>query len=327
MSTQLTATRYSNDSFQLHGLINGVAQSSAVTLRCLSEIEHNANIKTIEPETGAPYVETSFVEEEKPELATSVCALASLLDVVGINGANCITADGSHPGIRAFMQAHNACAANGRASGSGHQRVTVAKSHLVIGRLGGASQKTAYASIKVHELSADGDAACDAVVYNAALPGTIVDNEEFVIATPTVADFRFDPESVLNWWIDPGVKLTSIIPAGGTRPTVVYIEKVPATIMIEHNDGSLEDAAKIPRDGIECTHANTVFPLRKRDEFGHLIALASSVHIGITAAGFAFHSRRYRASGSGIATGEVTVRCLEGVGGVPLAVDTTYALA
>ena len=108
--------------------------------------------------------------------------LRSLLDTVSLLGTNCFTADGSHPGVLAFLQSHNACAANARTSGSNHRRITVAKAQLLVTQLGGTrGQSGQSASVRVIELSTDGTTEPHVIVQNAALPSTFVDDEEFVI--------------------------------------------------------------------------------------------------------------------------------------------------
>jgi hypothetical protein len=188
-------TRHSNDSFQLHGVLNGVAQSAAVTFRCLGNLRHQLGIAAIGPDTGAPYDEVKFVGEERPEILTSVMALRSLFDTVSALGTNCFTADGSHPGIMAFLQSHNPCAANARTAGSNHRKITVAKGQLIVTGFGGSRGQSASANIRVIELSTDGVARPDAIVQNAALPSTFIDDEEFVIHPPTVASFGLDPDA------------------------------------------------------------------------------------------------------------------------------------
>lgn len=325
--TQLTGTFYSNDSFELNALVNGVGMGAAVTLRCVSEITHDLNISVIGPDSGAPYPEVHFQGERRPEVTAAVAALKSLLDAVSPLGTNCITADGTHPGVRAYMQAHNSCAANARVAGSGHQRLTVAKAHLLVSSLGGQKGQTAYAQVRVINLSTDGETDPDVLVNNAALPGTFVSDEEFVIYQPTIAGFTMDPKFVMGWTLDTGISANVIIPADSIFPTHVDITKVAPRLTIQHNDASLMDAAKIPAAGIACAHADTRFFLRRRTVNGGLEPLASTVHIKGTLAGYAFHSKRYSASGSGVASGEVTIQSKEGVGGVPLAITTGVAIS
>lgn len=329
MATQLTGTHYSNDSLQLHALVNSSAMAAAVTLRCVSDINHDLNITTVGPDSGATFQESRFVGERKPEVTAAVAALKSLLDVVTVLGTNCITADGSHPGVRAFMQSHAPCVANARTAGSNHQRLTIAKAHLLVTSLGGQKGQTAYANVRVINLSTDGETDPDAVVYNAALPATFVKDEEFVITEPTIGGFTFDPKFVLGWSLDTGIAATVIVPAGSIYPTHVDIGKALPRLTIQHNDAGLMDAAKIPAGGINCAHADTYFYLRKRDpsNANGLLAKASTVHIKGTMAGFAYHSKRYSASGSGVGSGEVTVESIEGVGGVPLTLTTGVAIS
>lgn len=322
-------TRFSNDSFQLHGIFNGgTPMSAAKTFRCLTEIQHNLNITTVGPDSGATYDETRFIGEKKPEITTSLAALTSLFADVSILGQNCLTADGSHPGAKAFMQSHNACAANARTAGSNHQQVTVAKGHILVTGLGANRGATAYAAVRLIELSTDGVTDPDAVVYNVAMPSTFTSDEEFVLGgLVTVGGISIADENLLGWQLDTGIEASVIVPAGSVFATVVDITKVRPRIRIQHDDTSLLAGAKIPTDGLECAHADTELFLQARDPLGGLVAKATTDHIKITAAGYAYHSRRYQASGTAVGTGEIMIECIEGVGGVPLTLTTGVAIA
>jgi hypothetical protein len=50
-------------------------------------------------------------------------------------------------------------------------------------------------------------------------------------------------------------------------------------------------------------------------------------HLQFTFAGKAIHSKRYTASGSGIGSGEITIECIEGVGGVAMTATPNTAIA
>lgn len=319
-------TRHSNDSFQMHGILNGSAQSAAVTLRCIGQITHDLGITPIGPDSGAPYDEVKFVGEQRPEITTSVMALTTLFDTVSSLGTNCFTADGSHPGIRAFLQSHNPCAANARTAGSNHRQITVAKAQLLVTQFGGQRGQSASAQVRVMELSTDGVARPDTIVQNAALPTSFVDDEEFVIHPPTVASFALDPDAVISWQIDTGIEVVAIVPAGSIFPTVVDITKVRPRWTITHDDPTFLQDAKVPYEGIECTLANTFAYLQKRSPFGGLVAKATTAHIKVAMAGFARVTRHYDASGHATGTSEIAIESTEGVGGVPLTITTGVAI-
>jgi len=319
-------TRFSNDSLQVHGVLNGVAMSSAVTLRGLSQLAHNLNIQTIGPDTGAPYVETKFIGEMKPEITGTVAAIRTLLDTLSLLGTNCITDDGTHPGVRAFLQSHNACAPNARTAGSNHRRITVAKCQIIISSLGGSRGQSAAAQVRVVELSSDGNAISHLIVNNAALPSTYIVDEEFVIGAPTIGSFAIAKDHIASWNLETGISFTAIVGAGSILPTIIDITKVAPKFTVQHDDPTLLDDAKIPSKGLVCTLANTFFPLQKRNPMGGLVDVATAAHIKIAAAGYAMCTKHYDASGQATGTGEITLECTEGVGGVPLTVSTGAAL-
>lgn len=319
-------TRFSNDSLQLHGVLNGVAMSSAVTFRSLGQLAHNLGIQTIGPETGSTYRETRFIGEMRPEITGQIPAIKTLLDTLSLFGTNCMTFDGTHPGVRAFLQSHNPCAANARTAGSAHRRITVERSQIIITGIGGSRGQSATAQVRVIQLSADGTAASHVIVNNAALPTTFIVDEEFVIGAPTIGTFAVAKDHIQSWNLETGITITAIIGAGSIEPTVVDITKVAPRFVVQHDDPTLLDATKIPDRGLACTLANTFFPLQKRNPMGGLVDAATTAHVKLNAAGFAYFTKHYDASGSATGTGEIVLECTEGVGGVPITVSSGVAL-
>lgn len=320
-------TRFSNDSLEIHGVLNGVNMSAAVCFRSLGQLAHNLGIQTIGPETGAPYRETRFIGEMRPEITGQVPAIKTLLDTLSLFGTNCVITDGgTRPGVRAFLQSHNACAPNARTAGSNHRRITVARSQIIITGIGGSRGQSATAQVRVIQLSADGTAASHVIVNNAALPTTFIADEEFVIGAPQIGSFAVAKDHIQSWNLETGITMTAIIGAGSIEPTVVDITKVAPRFVVQHDDPTLLDAAKIPDRGLACTLANTFFPLQKRAPMGGLVDAATTAHVKLNAAGFAYFTKHYDASGSATGTGEIVLECTEGVGGVPITVSSGVAL-
>lgn len=318
--------RHSNDSLQFHGVVNGNNMSEALTLRCLGNLRHNPGITTIGPDSGAPYREVRFIGERKPELLSSVMALGSLLSNFSLLGQNCITADETRPGVRAFLQSHNPCGTNARTSGSAHRRITIAKSHLIITQIGGSRGQSASAAVRVIGLSTDGETSPDAVVQNAALPGTYVADEEYVIETPTIAGNVIGADNIISWQLDTGITLNVIVAAGSIYPTAVDIAKIAPRLTIQHDDPTLLADNIIPSNGIVCEHDDTFLQFQRRDPFSGLVDPTLSQHIELTMAGFAYHETHYDASGSATGTGTIVVEGVEGDGGVPLTAAVDVAI-
>ncbi len=314
--------RHSTDSLQFHGIINGTPQDAAVTLRSLGNLRHSQGITTIGPDSGATYREVRFVGQRLPEITGSVVALRSLLSTINLLTGSCFTADGGHPGIRAFLQSHNSCGTNARTSGSAHRRITVPKAHALVTQISGSRGQSAVAQVRIIELSTDGEADPDAVVQNAALPGTYIANEEFCIEAPTIAGISIDASNIISWTYETGIQITPIVAAGSLFATAVDITKVEPRWTIQHDDPTLLADNKIPADGIDCAHADTFFQFQKRSPFGGFVDPTESEHIELTAAGFAYHETHYDASGSAVGTGQIVIEGTEGVGGTP----TTVAL-
>jgi hypothetical protein len=85
-------------------------------------------------------------------------------------------------------------------------------------------------------------------------------------------------------------------------------------------------AAAVPFDGLDITHLNTAIYLRKRAAGGTFELDATVEHIKFTAAGLAYVSEPYNASG--VDAAEVTIRIPLRYDGTnaPLVIDTTSAI-
>lgn len=319
--------RHSNDSFQIHGILNGVNMSAAVTFRCINGLRHDIGLQTIGPDSGHPFQEVRFTGEQRPTIATGVYALKSLFDLLSPFGTNCITSDGTRPGVRGFLQSHNPCAANARTSGSNHRRITQAAAQILISSFGGSRGQSAMAAVVSHALSTDGAADPEAIVQNAALPSTFIDDEEFVIRAPLVGNSQMSQDSVISWQVDLNVAMNVIVPAGSIFPTHVDITKIVPRWSITHDDPTFLDASKIPYSGKEVTLANTYAFLQKRTPFGGLVAAASTEHIKVAMAGMAYFTTHYDANGSATGTGEIVIESTEGAGGVPMTITTGVGIS
>lgn len=316
-------TRYSNDSLKLHAL----GMASAKTFRCLQNLSHNLNLATIGPETGAPYREVRFTGSQKPEINTSICALDSLLGFAPLLTPFCIAADGGHPGVVGFMEAHDACGTDGRSSGSTHMSVTSQLAKMIITRLEGRTGQSAWATVRIICLSVDPEDRPTVVVFNAALPTGLILDEEFTIDAPTIAGINIAPDHISGWQLDTGQDVDVIIGAGSLRPTAIDWKKSSPKFTINHDDPSLLDDAKIPYEGIVCAHADTKFPLIRRDPFDGLVDRSETEHMKLTAAGMAYFSKHYDASGSATGSGEITIECTQPSGSVPVVVTRGIALS
>ncbi|MGD9632543.1 MAG: hypothetical protein AB7G28_22780 [Pirellulales bacterium] len=304
--------RFSIDSVQIHD----VAMSSAVTFRCVGEVSVDNGMDILTPDSGGSYDEVAFVGAAKVEGAFACKALESLTDNVPIAAVKCITADGSHPGVRIFGQLHDPCGTAGRASGSVHLRITLAKCWLAIQRIAGTVGQSAVATVRIIGGSTDGSADPDDQAYNAALPTTFIANEEFVIAEPTLATgLVFLPDYISGWTYDSGLRITTKMGAGSIYNTGIDVEKIQPTLAINHEDPTIIDPAKVPKRGRQVLITQTKFPLIKRSPFGGLISRASAEHLLMKCEGYCWAPRHFAGGGPTPVTGDLNIRCTEPSGG------------
>jgi hypothetical protein len=302
-------TRYSMDTVKIHE----TGMAAALVLRGIGSFAHNLGLTSIGPDSGAPYDEVRFVGEQKVAFDFTTPAIASILDTIAFLTGRCLDGDvtGDPPGFDAFMQAHDPCGTNARTAGSTHARMRGRKSHVIVTSLSGTKGQSAVAAIHVYALTIDGATAPTSVVYNAALPASYILDEEFVIGAPTVAGFEIDPTQISQWSIESGIQLDEIMSAGSIYCGAVDIRKIRPRARIAIDDAAALDAAKIPYNGVVCEHADTIFPLIKRDPFGGLIALTAEEHILGTMSGFAYLTNHASTSGSNVAVGEIVIEGTE----------------
>ena len=113
-------------------------------------------------------------------------------------------------------------------------------------------------------LSADGEAAPSATVFNVALAGSPIFNEFFMLARQTIGGVAIDPTNVLGWSYSANQQY-EVVWGEGPYPEEVVLTTMRPTVEIETDDTSLLAAGKIPEGGLVCTHANTSMFLRKFD--------------------------------------------------------------
>ena len=296
----------------------------AIKLRGIGSASHDLGITTIGPDSGNTYDEAKFIGSQLVTMPFTVTAISTLLGKVGLLTGLCVPT-GVNPGVELYGQKHDPCGTAGRAAGSVNLKVAADKAHVFIQSISGSRGSSAIATLLIVALS-EGAAAPTAVVYNVALPTGLTVDEEFSIAHCDVAGQVLAVNSIQSWSIDTGIEFTQLSAVDEIWATDVDITKIRPRITIQTDAPDILDAAKIPYGGVACTHANTELWLRERTAQGGLTAKATTNHIKVTAAGFAYINQHYDASGSAVGGTEIIIETIETGGSAPLVATTGLAI-
>lgn len=195
------------------------------------------------------------------------------------------------------------------------------------GSLSGNTGSNARMSMIVTPKSSDGNAAIS-VAGGQTIPAGLVDSEaRFTLAEKCkVGNVDIFGKSAVN--INFGVSLLTERADQDRAPSFVGIASAVPVIRITGPSIHWGLGTNIPRRGIACTHANTEIWFLKRDpsETSGFAALDEEVHIKITAAGKAFITQPYSATGN--ARGECVLEIYperDASGNAAIIIDTTAA--
>lgn len=311
-------SRFFADSFKIHP----ASLASALTLRNVSGVGHDLGIQMSSPESGAYFNEVRFVSQQQPQINLTALALESLLNTVSLLDGLCIEDDTGKPGLQLFGQQHAACTAGGRTTGSTHMQVTAAKGHLLVTQLQGNAGADATATLRAICLSEDGAASPTAVVYNAALPSTLIVDEVFTVGKVMFNGTLIPADAVQSVSIDTGINVQIVQAAASIFPTAVVRAKADPTITIELDDASYLDAAKVPYSGLKCLTSNCWVSFAKREPYGGVKNLTDAEHIKIQFGGYAHITQHAQGSGASPLTTQITINGDRISGNNPLVVTT-----
>lgn len=317
--------RFSNHSLKIHT----TAESSAVTIGLIGSLSIDRNDQMVSPEVGDPYEPAHLLVGQQPEIAFTTCCLRSMLDNVSSLLGKCVTSDGSHPGVVAYMQKHDQCGTNGRASGSNHMSRTVGLGHLFIESISGSRGGLVMVSGRVHGITSDGLVNPVTTGLAAALPTGVVNNEVYGIGKAVIGGTTIDRIASLSMNFNPQFEKSN--DADSIWPSLIDPQMVKMVTQITTEDPAIHTL--IPPTGLWITHANSELYFLKRTvataaaSGGAFADFDTSVHTKGSIAGFARLTSPYSASGSG--TGTTTIEVLGFYDGTnaPVVWDTTFVYA
>lgn len=307
------------DIHSLHGVLLDTVKVGGITAISMPTGTELQN----EPASGetAARFQTVMAQKHTPTFTTK--AIAAALDKVGTQGWTIAAAF-----LVMYMQKWAPGA--GRAAGSTHKKVVYNSGLVIPDSLSVSHGDDASLSCAGH-ITFNGTTSPAVETTAVALLTGFVENERFGLGAVTVAGITI--ASVTSVELSFGLDVVARGSDGDIWDTHVALRSIQPILTIRGMDVSLAEEASFPlakytagtqliEVGKICTHANTNFYLRKRDDSGY-VADTTAEHIQFTMAGYAHVENVIDANGN--ETGESTLIVTSYNDGTddPLKVDTT----
>ncbi len=281
------------------------------------------NTFTREPTSGSVYSRFVAISAQLFNIPLSTFQLKLWLDQIGLIGKK-ITNDVGPPiksGIEVFAQLYDEGNA-GRAAGSLHRKYTVGRGYVAPRTLTANQGEDASLDYEIFAI-AEGANAPVAIADNQALPALSGDGERFTLGPVELGGK--DLTAVRSMEIDFALDVTSEAADGDVWASFISVASIQPTITLRGVDINWwEGTGAVNTQGLACTHANTVFYLRKRKEGGtFFVDNATAEHIKLTAAGVAAVSTGQTGTPNEV---EITLPCKFDGTNVPIVINTASAI-
>lgn len=271
---------------------------------------------------GSIYPPFAVLRGQKPAIQFQTHAIADLLDVTGLVGADIDDTNN----LVAYFAKMDGQLPDATDPNTVHRSYTCDRGVLVPRRLSCQHQQDAVIDVEAVLYSSDGATEPIAIADNATLPMLTRDNVRYTLHSATIAGV--DIGCQVGVTIDFGNGLRTRGCNSDVWDKHVEQPGVQPKITITGIDAEIFKATGgIPLEGKGGTHANTELYFRKYSEDGILfVDDATAEHIKIDAEGVAVVTGH---SGQGVDTSELTIEItctLDGNANAPIGIDTTSTL-
>jgi hypothetical protein len=262
-------------SFKSHALkigstwIGGILKQSAT-----NSAQVNAT-----PTAGSIYPMQISISEVKNTFGFTTNNIATALGVLGFNGV--ALAVGTVCELYEILWNNDGSIA----SGTVHRKMSFNAGRAIPRKLSCQHRGDATLDIEAMGLSADGAASPLTITESVAAP-TALDDARFTLHSALVANISMGCLQSLEF--DFGTQMESEGCASNIFDTRLNVRQIVPKIMVSTLDSNLvgTGGSQIPTTGKACTHANTIFKLRKRvPKLAAFVADATAEHVKITCDG------------------------------------------
>lgn len=272
-----------------------------------------------DPRSGEVYARNIAIVGRRPGATFTTEAIAAALAQLTVSGKD---VSALTTGLKFYAQKHQD--AGTRASGSVNRKFTGVKGivcprNISCEYMGDAKLDAEYLATY--------DGTNDPIVEadTTALPSGVVDSERFTLGKVTVGGIVLDHLKGIS--IDFGIQVEIEAADNDIYPRFCSIRAIQPRVTLRGIDLEWLKAANIPRAGIVCTQANTIFYLQKRtQDTASLVAAGTAQHVKFAMAGIANIADAMSANDqSGSETSLVIVGNYDGTN-APLTVTTASAI-
>lgn len=289
-----------NDAVRLVG-------ASPVDFGLVTAVDHQRNVSTTTPETGAPYDPQRRVQREEPTVTWETEAIKQVLDEIPLSGL-CIAAGKPKTALRYYANKLDACGTEGRTDADENLMAEMIRAQVYLQSLKVSQESAAVASLIAHAMTTSAKGNPITQVYDQAMQTPVTTGDGIL----TFGLYGFDLlgsalEDIADVSIEysPDVKKPPV--ANGTRwPSKLYAAKFRQTVKLNLNDPTILD--RILTDNIgQATQANTELQLVQLNPDGSWVDPTATSHIKIPIKGTAYQGTAYQKSGDELSSSDLTI--------------------
>lgn len=272
-----------------------------------------------EAQDGQVYTSHQSLTSQRANATFTTLDVADALAVAGLTGTKI---DDMSGGLTMWAQAH--LDGGTRAGASLHRSFNWAKGLLVPRSLSASHGPDATLSMEALG-KVNGSVPPPVIAENQTLPA-VVDDERYTLGPVKVGAITLT--GVRGFDIDFGITVEAQTADGDLYPTFLSIVTITPVLTIRGVgvDAWYKESGGIPLAGLNATHANTAFYLRKRADGGTVVADNVTEHIKFTAAGLITVSDPMDASGQDAAEVNLTMPLVYDGTNAPLTIDVASAI-
>ncbi len=313
--------RFQSDSLTIH--TTDLNAGSIVSVGGVTQMNVRTGAQTISDDSGDIYDEAMSLASEIIDASLTTKAIDKILSYIGIAGY-CISADGSHPGVRMYGRILGDC--KSPPASTDNVRYTFATGLVCLGQLSAQRGQDATITVMVKPITDGTNAPMAWANSSVTLPlRSALSKNQFTLGACKVGAIVLNDFSSLT--IDFGVVLSAMTPAmGSVWPDSVAVRKVrPVATFSGFDPRVLDDSTGIPLLGKQATHANTLMQLKKRSGYSSFVSDVTTEHIALTMNGMATVTEVFSGSGNGEATQAIRVEGVHDGTNVPILISVASA--
>lgn len=300
-----------------HALYAVVHDSTAIP--GINQLGFSLGGRTInEPSAAELSPRFACMVEQRPRMSFATRAIAAALDLCDPSGTDISTLTA---GLLGYQQQF--ADGGSRADTLSHRKIAIAEGLLYPSRLSvshGGLAELNYEAFATYDGSNDPFI----ITESQTLPAAPADTDRYGLGALQVAGVTIGLLTSLE--IDFGLKVVADAADSAIWPDEVWIAEYVPKITLRTKKTKAWGAAGIDMEGLQATHANTIFYLRHRTRTG-FVADVTATHLKFTAAGLAHFTEPFSASGTEPGEATLVIETENDGTNDPIVIDTASAIS